>query len=87
MYSDQELYVWLDFGSIMVFLLAIWYYIRTSYKISQQNEADVITTADYSIYVKGFSKKTSPEELRKHFEKYGKVIEVEMVKDVKGTFF
>ena len=70
-------FIWFDLITVAIFALFIIYYKRMSKIIADQAEADDITTADYAIYVTGFSETdTTKEELKQHFEQYGKIVEI-----------
>lgn len=81
------IYAYYDLLGMMIFAIAIHIYTRRSVKITNVAEADDITTADYSIHIKGFDKNTNEEELQEHFEQYGEVVEIKMIKDFQGTFY
>ncbi len=50
-----------DLASIIIFAVFIAYFKRLSKKIVEQADTDAISTADYTIYVEGFSpKNTTP---------------------------
>ena len=61
MYDLMWHYAYADLSSIIIFAVFIAYFKRQSKVIADQAEADAITTADYTIYVEGFSpKNTTP---------------------------
>jgi len=78
----------MDIASIIIFAVFIAWFKGKSERIADQAEADDITAGDYAIYVEGFDpKKTTKAELTKHFNQYGKVVEVQFAKNFKGTFY
>lgn len=79
---------YLDLLTLMVFAILLTVYKIKSKKLAKFIEKDSITTADYAIKVTGFPKTGIPvDDLKQFFKQYGKVIEVNFIRNFGSTLF
>eukprot|EP00743_Colponemidia_sp_Colp-15_P005010 GILK01005396.1.p1 GENE.GILK01005396.1~~GILK01005396.1.p1 ORF type:complete len:784 (+),score=111.46 GILK01005396.1:81-2432(+) len=73
--------VFTDLGYCVMFLISLLWFKSRQGEVAELNDLANVTAADYSIEVTGFpTEPVTEEEVRHHFQKYGKIVEVSLAR-------